>query len=165
LVSLYLDALDPEIVSGQGSDLGRALRVAVATVVEQRRPGVVVLLSDGEGFGEREELEGALAYARKAGVRVHTVLVGSVAGAPVPGVGGSPRSMADPIALRGIAEQTGGLAIQADGPSVGRLADLLRSQGDGDPGRTPAPAAPVSWFAWGALLALVAEGALARGAT
>ena len=108
LVALYVDALDPDVVSGQGSDLSRALEVAASAGEQPRRPADVVLFSDGEGFEEDAALASALSTARRGGVRVHTVLLGTERGGTVPDVSGAPRSSAHPETLARIAAATGG---------------------------------------------------------
>lgn len=167
LIALYLGALDPSTVSGQGSDLAEAVRVAVETAASERGPAGVVLFSDGEGFQDDTALEEALAEAHRAGVRVHTVCVGTSVGGRIPDTAGDARSSADPAALARISRETGGTAVEAsDGAGLRRLAGALRSAspdeeasgaskgGAGEPLAVP----PVQWLALAALVALLAEG-------
>ena len=75
----YLHTLDSELISRPGSDLARALRVA-ADVFDPRsdRSRALVLLSDGEHAGG--DLDAALSYVRRLGVRVVTVGFGTQIG-------------------------------------------------------------------------------------
>ncbi|MBW2280031.1 MAG: VWA domain-containing protein [Deltaproteobacteria bacterium] len=88
-VLTYLRALDTEMISQRGSDLARALRVALQ-VFDPRsdRPRRIVLLSDGEHAGG--SLEEAAASLGANGVRVTSIGFGEEHGAPVPGPGGRP---------------------------------------------------------------------------
>ena len=82
-VPLFLDTLDPGFVPTPGSNLQAGLESGIATFVDPGRANrVIVLVTDGEDL--EEGLEPAIAAARKAGVVVHTVGVGSTAGGPVP---------------------------------------------------------------------------------
>ena len=171
LVSLYLGALDADAVSGQGSDLARAIDVAVhAITIQDRgpsrrrpRPGTVVLLSDGEGFQPADSLTAALGRARELGVVVHTITVGTASGAPVPGVAGA-RSVAHADVLANVARTTGGLALTwDDGAAVSRLESALHRTEPAAGTRPPRdPRGTPTWPAGAALLALLAETALRR---
>jgi len=83
LSGVFTDLLEPGLIPQAGTDLGAAIRRAVATY-QETAPGqrVLIILSDGEDFedGWRE----ALAEAREAGVVIHTVGMGTPEGAPVP---------------------------------------------------------------------------------
>ncbi len=85
-LQLYLDALDPEIVSQGGSSLAAAIRQAtdLARGPEDAGRGVVVLVSDGEELEEEEGVREAAARAARVGITVHTVGVGTADGAPIP---------------------------------------------------------------------------------
>src|SRR5690606_31305732 len=84
---LYLDALDPAIVSQGGSSLASAVRQATDLVRSRegtRSDRAVVLVTDGEALEEQAEVISAAERAAAAGVVVFTVGVGTPAGAPVP---------------------------------------------------------------------------------
>lgn len=156
LVLQYAASLGPEAVTLQGTDLARALTVAVGQLTRDpgRSPaGSVVLISDGEGFEDPGALAAALSAARRAGVVVHTVLAGTAEGGSVPGALTGDRSSARPDLLARIARETGGRHADArDGRAVAALAEAL--------GGAPTPAPPVPWgptrTAWISLMALVA---------
>jgi Ca-activated chloride channel family protein len=80
---LFLDDLDPSIISRGGTDLDAALQEAVlAFGEEERNHKAIVLFSDGEGHhGVPEKV---LEKARQLGVRIYTVGIGSPEGARIP---------------------------------------------------------------------------------
>ncbi len=142
-LALYLDALAPEIVSQGGSSLAAALRQAtdLARGREGAVPGIVVLVTDGEALEERSAVESAAERARQLGVVVHTVGVGTSAGAPVPerdpiteepsGYKRGPDgeiviSRLDEGLLRHVADRTGGRYVRLGRPGAadGLLAAL-----------------------------------------
>ena len=85
---MFLNAMDPESMSTQGTDLGRAIGVSVEALEETPPENrIVVVVTDGEDH--EGGLAGALAAAGEAGVTIHTVGVGSAEGVPLPDVGGS----------------------------------------------------------------------------
>jgi Ca-activated chloride channel family protein len=86
-LQLYVDALDPEIVSQGGSSLALAITQATDLVRgEQRasRDRVVVLMTDGEALEEEDAVLSAAKRAASFGVVIHTVGIATPAGAPVP---------------------------------------------------------------------------------
>ncbi len=120
-VGLFLETLEPGIVPAPGSSLGQGLVKGLEMFVDkERRNKVMVLVSDGEDL--EGEVGEAVGEAKKAGVIVHTVGVGTENGQPVPHfdrdgnrVGfkkapdGAPViSRLDPGTLEAIARGTGG---------------------------------------------------------
>ncbi len=108
--------------------LGRAPAAARSTAV--------VLMSDGEDFGEN--LEPVLRSLGRSGTRIHTVGVGTAAGASIPQAGGRllrnakgqpVRSRLQAAALMQVAAQTGGLYAELNDQQNGlpRLLDALRN--------------------------------------
>ena len=82
-VALFLETLEPGFVPTPGSNLLSGIQAGIATFVDPSRVNrVIVLVSDGEDL--EEGLEAAVNEAKKAGVIVHTVGVGSASGGPVP---------------------------------------------------------------------------------
>jgi len=83
LSGVMTDLLRPGLIPTPGTDLGAAIRKAVG-VYQDTSPGqrVLILLSDGEDL--EEDWKEALAEARKAGVTIHCVGMGTPEGAPVP---------------------------------------------------------------------------------
>lgn len=87
-LQLYLDALDPDIVSQGGSSLASALAQATDLA---RGPGeedgtgrAVILVTDGEALEDEAAVREAADRAARAGVRVLTVGIGTETGAPIP---------------------------------------------------------------------------------
>jgi Ca-activated chloride channel homolog len=132
-LDLYLDALDPEIVSQGGSALSAAIAQATDLVRAREQVGgdrVVVLVSDGEALEEVTAVRAAADRARRAGVTIHTVGVGTTTGSTVPqrdplndGFGGVTRdehgevviSRLDEAMLTDIARRSGGRYFRMDG--------------------------------------------------
>jgi Ca-activated chloride channel homolog len=86
-VEMYLASLDPTIVTQTGSALGAAIRQGAGLLAAGDRPGgTLVLVSDGDETEDRDAALEAVVLARRAGIRVHTVGVGTAAGGPVPAV-------------------------------------------------------------------------------
>ena len=84
-VGLFLETMEPGIVPTPGTSLGAGLAKALEMFVDKSRNNkVIVLASDGEDL--EGEVDAAVRKAREAGVVVHTIGVGTPAGAPVPDV-------------------------------------------------------------------------------
>jgi Ca-activated chloride channel family protein len=82
-VGLFLSTLEPGIVPAPGTAVGSGLTKGLDMFVDKDRHNkVMVLISDGEDL--EGDVDGAIAQAKKAGVVVHTVGVGTERGAPVP---------------------------------------------------------------------------------
>lgn len=81
--AMFLDAMEPDLMPVQGTDLGAALSVSLDALDEGARDArVVVLVTDGEDHEDSfaEELQRAV----DSGVDVHLVGVGTPGGAPIP---------------------------------------------------------------------------------
>ena len=126
-----IDLLEPEGGTAIGDGLGVAVQVvrsAVGDVKKNRQgkiPGAIILLSDGaQTRGTLSPLQGA-DLAKRAGIRVFTVALGTNHGTLGPGVfgggglpnffGGSGRFVVrpDPVTLAAIARDTDGLTFRA----------------------------------------------------
>ncbi|MEO8499517.1 MAG: VWA domain-containing protein [Vicinamibacteria bacterium] len=82
-VSLFLETLEPGFVPAPGSNLLSGIQAGIATFVDPSRVNrVIVLVSDGEDL--EDGIDAAVSEAKKAGVIIHTVGVGSAQGGPVP---------------------------------------------------------------------------------
>ncbi len=127
-VGLFLDTLEPGAVPTPGTSIGAGLDKALSLFVDEERDNkVVVLVSDGEDL--EGGLDDALARARKAGVVVHTVGIGTEQGAPVPDFDAEGRrsgfkrhddgsvvvSRLHADTLQRIAEETGGRYVRMRG--------------------------------------------------
>jgi Ca-activated chloride channel homolog len=88
-LELYVDALDPNMVSQGGSSLAAALTQATDLVRGSQPEGgdrIVVVLSDGEALEEHDAVRAAADRAARAGVRIVAVGFGSPAGANIPDI-------------------------------------------------------------------------------
>lgn len=167
LVQVHLDGLEPEAFTAQGTDLAAGLEAALdaAAGAGGASARAVILVSDGEGFEAGTALPAALARAGREGVPVHTVMVGTPAGAPVPGAPGE-TTRARPEVMERIAAATGGRSARAsEGVEMAALVEALEGGEGARPGQAPGSAPLVHLapaLALLAALALVAEGALGR---
>ncbi|HEX2094283.1 MAG TPA: VWA domain-containing protein, partial [Longimicrobiaceae bacterium] len=180
-LELYLDALNPGIVTQGGSSLASALRQGAGLLLgadSARARRVLVLMTDGEALEEREEVLLAAEYADRVGVTVHTVGIGTAAGArvpdldPVTGVrrgfkrdvdGTEVVSRLDEELLREVARETGGSYFALSEPGAlerlrGELAGLPAAAGPERSGS--GPALRYEWFVALALALLVLDTAM-----
>jgi Ca-activated chloride channel family protein len=116
---------DPDVVRRGGTDLGAAVRAALALIADDvARTSVIVLLTDGEDLGGAGRQAAQEAAAR--GVLVHAVGYGSTRGSKIPlqedgrekflasGQGDEVVSVMDADGLRALAAATGGEFLRAD---------------------------------------------------
>jgi Ca-activated chloride channel homolog len=152
-LELYIDALDPAMVSQGGSSIASALTQATDLVRGSEEAGgdrVIVLLSDGEALEDDEPIREAIERTARAGVRVMTVGFGTTRGATVPVIDESTGEVIgqrrdeygdivitrlDERLLREIASRTGGSYMRADDAAaltrlVGELRGMQRGQGE-----------------------------------
>ena len=136
---MFLNAMDPESMSTQGTDLARAIEVSIEALEETPPENrIVVVVTDGEDH--EGGLAEALVAAGEAEVTIHTVGVGSAEGVPLPDVGGGFRrddagnvitTRLNEGALQDVALQTGG-EYHRIGQGVGGLGRLVeRIEGGG----------------------------------
>ncbi|MGH7483736.1 MAG: vWA domain-containing protein [Longimicrobiales bacterium] len=180
-LQLYLDALDPGIISAGGTAISSGLRQATDLARGSLSAGdrAVVLITDGEALEDRGAVLEAAERAAAAGVIVHTVGVGTPEGARVPAVDASGRvtgfirdvdgsivvSRLDEGLLGRIAELTGGVYVRlgAAGATETLLAALagLERGVSASAGARSEPISRAAWVAAAALLLLALEAALA----
>ncbi len=80
---MFLNAMHPDMMPVQGTDLGAALRVSLEALDQGARDArVVVIVTDGEDH--EADFEAGLASAVENGVQVHVVGIGSAEGGPIP---------------------------------------------------------------------------------
>ena len=123
VLDLLLDAVEPGSLPVPGSQISPALERAIALFPEgAEKQRVMVLLSDGEIFGEN--LDPVVEQLKSAGVVLHAIGIGTPAGAPVPVAGRANEfkhtregevvvSRLDSKPLERLAEETGGLYLSA----------------------------------------------------
>lgn len=141
---MFLSAMDPTLMSTQGTDLGKAVAVAVDALEETPPENrILVVVTDGEDH--EGGVAGAIAQASEADVTVHAVGVGTAAGVPLPDVdasgarrgfrrddeGNVVTTRLDETPLQDIAMQTGGryyrIGQAGDGPA--QLAERIGTGG------------------------------------
>ncbi len=181
-IRMYLDALDPTIVTQTGSAVGAALRQGLGLLGSSEDPagGTIVLVSDGDDTDDPEAALEAGERIRRAGVTIHVVGVGGVEDTPVPAldpatgeVTGTLRDetgelifsrRADGL-LRAIAREGGGTyrVVSGGDDGVDGLVDRVRD-GEEEPGgrRRDGGMPPHAWMALVALILLVGEPVVAR---
>jgi Ca-activated chloride channel homolog len=185
-LQLYLDALDPEIVSQGGSSLAAAIRQATDLARGPSETGgdrAVILVTDGEAHDDEGQVLVSADYAAEHGVRVHTVGVGTTRGSPIPEknprtgeVTGYKRDEAGEIVvsrlnetlLREVASRTGGTYVSLEDPRatsrvVAAVDQLQRQQNSS--GRQVERVDRYGWFVLLALLLLAADALRARRRT
>jgi Ca-activated chloride channel homolog len=146
-LQMYLEALDPEMVTQTGSSLTAAVRQGIGLLIAGSGDaigGSLVLISDGDDTEERGQLDEVLQLASRAGVVIHALGAATLAGAPIPvssamaeGEETAPAYMTTPggttiISQRGdellrhLADQTGGLFVTLENlDDVARVARRL----------------------------------------
>ncbi|HEX6558241.1 MAG TPA: tetratricopeptide repeat protein, partial [Longimicrobiales bacterium] len=182
-LNLFVDALDPEIVSQGGSSVAAAITLAADLARGPQDAGgerAVVLVSDGEALEEEAEIMDAVDRARRLHVKVFTMGVGTTQGAPVPEIdpgtrritgykqdpfGGTVVSHLEPALLHKIASATG--AQTYDLSQGGSTEDLVRQlrRLQRTPGTTDAGVEPrdqTAWFIAIAVLLMAVDFVLSR---
>jgi Ca-activated chloride channel family protein len=163
-----IELLEPEGGTAIGDGLGVAVQVVRAAVGDVKKskdgkiPGAIVLLSDGaQTRGDLTPLQGA-DRAKRAGIRVFTVALGTNHGTLGPGVlgggafggglfGGSGRFVVrpDPVTLAAIARDTDGATFRAK--SADKVEQIYKELGSSI-ARRPVHREVTSWFAGAAAL-------------
>ena len=145
--TLFLNAMEPDLVPVPGTDLGRAIEVALDGFGDPgERSRQIVVITDGEDH--EGTLDAAVERAVDEGVRIHAVGMGSTAGVPIPGFdeNGAPNGFLrdaegsvvttrlDDVALQRVADRTGGAyyhAAAGSGAAFDRLVEELTG-GEGE---------------------------------
>ena len=116
----------------QGTDLGAALRVSLDALEEARESRVLVVITDGEDH--EGDFSAQMDRAVQAGVRIHTVGIGSTEGVPIPQLDAEGRPQGFLRDEDGsVAEATGGryVRVAAGGSAFDDLVDeLARAEGE-----------------------------------
>ncbi|MFC2507762.1 MAG: VWA domain-containing protein [Bacteroides sp.] len=118
---MFLGQVNTDMISEQGTALGSALQLAIRSFSPQEGIGrAIVVISDGENH-EDDPLSAA-EEAAKQGIKIFTVGIGSLEGAPLPdasgglkkdGTGNVVISRLDEKVLASIAATTGGVYMHA----------------------------------------------------
>ncbi|MGQ0815208.1 MAG: VWA domain-containing protein [Gemmatimonadota bacterium] len=182
-LQLFVDALDPDIVSQGGSALSNAISLSSDLARGPQGAGgerAVVLITDGEAHESEQDILEAAERAGRSRVKIFTVAVGTARGAPIPEVDPESRrvvgykrdpfgttviSRTNPELLSRIAEASGGKSYDlAAGNSTVDLVRQLRKL-QRTPGSTEAGVEPrdqTVWFVALALLLLAADFLVAK---
>jgi Ca-activated chloride channel family protein len=141
---LFLNAMEPDMMSVQGTNLGQAIAVALdAFAATERRHRVLVVITDGEDH--EGEVDDAITRATDEGVVIYTVGIGSTDGVPIPdfdaagqaqgfkrdGDGAVVTTRLDEATLMTLAERTGGTYYRAS-PGGTELAVLAEELAGGE---------------------------------
>ena len=123
---MFLSNIDPSMMATQGTDIARAIDMATHSFTQEKGIGkAIIVITDGEDH-EGGAVEAAEA-AKKAGMRVYMLGIGSTGGAPIP-IPGTGDYMADNTGqtvmsalnedmCKQIAEAGGGAYIHVDNNS------------------------------------------------
>ena len=85
---MFLDYLDTDLIPVPGTDVGKAIQTAIKSFVPGRRASkALILITDGEDHPK--EAERMAEDAKKKGIRIFPVGIGSEQGAPIPVQDGS----------------------------------------------------------------------------
>lgn len=141
---LFLNAMEPDMMSVQGTNLGQAISVSLdAFASTERRHRVLVVITDGEDH--EGEVDDAIDRATDEGVVMYTVGIGSTDGVPIPdfdatgqaqgfkrdGDGTVVTTRLDEATLQTMAERTGGTYHRAS-PGGSELAVLAAELAGGE---------------------------------
>jgi Ca-activated chloride channel family protein len=141
---LFLNAMEPDMMSVQGTNLGQAIAVSLdAFAATERRHRVLVVITDGEDH--EGEVDDAITRATDEGVVIYTVGIGSTDGVPIPdfdaagqpqgfkrdGDGAVVTTRLDEATLMTLAERTGGTYYRAS-PGGTELAVLAEELAGGE---------------------------------
>jgi len=140
-LQLYLDGLSPDVVTQGGSSLSDAIEQSLGLLSEVRGEapqGALVLLTDGDALEERGDVLRSADIARRMGVQVSAIGLGTAQGGPVPDV--------DPVSGRTLGvkhEPTGEVAVSRLGDAL--LAEVAKQTGGAyAPATNPDAAAQVA---------------------
>jgi len=135
-LDLFLQNLDPSIVGQGGSSLSSALRQDTNLLALNNSQGdkAIILMGDGEGFDNPDDVLGEARRAREMGFTVIAVGFGTQQGSTIPVIenravtqkrdenGNVVVTRYDPTLLREIATQSGGVFVDAATPDkAGRI--------------------------------------------
>jgi Ca-activated chloride channel family protein len=121
----FLREVSPGMTSAQGTSIGSAIDLAAESFTEEETNKAIIVISDGENH--EDNAIGAAEQAKKNGIYVFTVGMGTAKGAPIPNIengiqkgykkdaeGNTVISKINPQMLEGIAKAGGGHYAQAD---------------------------------------------------
>ena len=177
-LALFLDGLDPSMVSQGGTALAAGITQATQLLGKAPDAGdrAVVIMSDGETWDDEGEIAASVQEARKAGLSIVTVGYGTTAGANIPVAGGGVKrdrdgtpvvTRANPGTLDGIARAGDGVFVDgksADRPGRVRAALRRLRQTERTYSAGSSPVQRYQLFLWPAFLLLLIEALWSGGA-
>ncbi|MFH1143459.1 MAG: VWA domain-containing protein [Candidatus Eisenbacteria bacterium] len=170
---MFLEYMTPELIPQPGTDLGRALEVAVGAFDEGSEGyRALVLITDGEDHGGR--VDEGIKSARDAGVKIFAVGIGNEAGEPIPmrgaagGIQGYKQDRDGRVVLtrleegplRRVAEETDGFYTRAGGTlGLHRVVDAIEGmeKRELEGGMRVLYEERYRYFVWPALILLLLE--------
>ncbi len=83
MVKSFLQDADPEMISNQGSAIGRAIDLAIPSFSHRKDVGkAIIIFSDGETHDSDALERSKMAFAQ--GIKIYTASIGTTQGAPIP---------------------------------------------------------------------------------
>lgn len=125
-VDMYLATLDPSIVTQTGSALGAAIRQGVGLLAgeEGTAGGTIILFGDGDETEDVSAAVAAASLARRSGIAVHVVGIGTEQGGPIPAL-----DLATGATQGFLRDPTGAVQVSRVGEDL--LRDLARRSAGG----------------------------------
>lgn len=79
---VFLNSITPSIVSRQGTDIARAIELAIRSFsLQSEKSRALIIITDGENH--EDDPVAAAALAKEQGIKIHTIGIGQPAGAPI----------------------------------------------------------------------------------
>ena len=102
---MFLQNIDPSLIATQGTDIAHAINLSISSFTQQENVGkAIIIITDGEDH-EGGAVEAAKA-AKKKGINVFILGVGTTAGAPIPdGNGGYMKDVSGQTVMTALNEQ------------------------------------------------------------
>ena len=129
---MFLSTVNPNLIPAQGTEIGRAIELAIKSFGEDEHNKAIVIISDGEDHENGDAVKAAQ-EAAKRGIKIYTIGMGLDSGAPIPVYnkygknigykkdkeGNTIITKLDDNILRQIAEIGDGLYVRASNSNVG----------------------------------------------
>ena len=128
---MFLSTVDTDLIPTQGTEIGRAIELAIKSFGENEHNKAIVIISDGEDHENGDAVKAAQ-DAAKYGIKIYTIGMGLDEGAPIPlynkygkktgykkDKDGNIITKLDDHILRQIAEIGDGLYVRASNSNVG----------------------------------------------
>lgn len=80
---MFLSTVDTDLIPTQGTEIGRAIELAVKSFGESENSKAIVIISDGEDHENGDAVKAAQ-EAAKNGIKIYTIGMGLDEGAPIP---------------------------------------------------------------------------------